>query len=49
MPELRWYWGYPAFLFVIFAVAGFEIYFFRRRGWLGGTVPSPKPDEDEKR
>ncbi|MDQ1255714.1 MAG: magnesium transporter, partial [Candidatus Hydrogenedentes bacterium] len=49
MPELRWFWGYPAFLSVIFAVAGFEIYFFRRRGWLGGTVTPPKPDEKEKR
>lgn len=33
MPELNWYWGYPAFWGVTIAIALGLIYFFRRRGW----------------
>jgi magnesium transporter len=33
MPELEWYWGYPACLAVMFAIAGGLIFFFWRRGW----------------
>jgi magnesium transporter len=35
MPELRWYWGYPAvMLFMALSVVAMIIY-FRRKGWLG--------------
>jgi magnesium transporter len=33
MPELHWYWGYPACLAVMVATAGSLVYFFWRRGW----------------
>ena len=33
MPELEWYWGYPAVWAVMLAVAGGLLYFFRRKGW----------------
>lgn len=33
MPELNWYWGYPATLLVMGAIAASLIYFFWRRGW----------------
>lgn len=34
MPELNWYWGYPAFWTGTIAIAVASIYFFWRRGWL---------------
>ena len=33
MPELNWYWGYPACLGLMTAIALGLIYFFWRRGW----------------
>lgn len=33
MPELNWYWGYPACLAVMFIIACGLIVFFWRRGW----------------
>lgn len=36
MPELKWYWGYPACLAVMAFVAGGMMVYFRRKGWLGG-------------
>lgn len=33
MPELNWYWGYPACWAVMIAVAAGLVYFFWRRGW----------------
>ncbi|XWK88633.1 MAG: magnesium/cobalt transporter CorA [Phormidium sp.] len=33
MPELNWYWGYPACWAVMIAVAAALVYFFWRRGW----------------
>jgi len=33
MPELNWYWGYPATWAVMLAIAAGLIYFFWRRGW----------------
>ena len=33
MPELNWYWGYPACLALMLAIAGGLVYFFWRRGW----------------
>ena len=35
MPELKWYWGYPFALAVMTLVAISQLFFFRRRGWLG--------------
>ncbi|MFH2010739.1 MAG: magnesium/cobalt transporter CorA [bacterium] len=35
MPELRWYYGYPAALLVMATVAGGLLFFFYRRGWIG--------------
>ncbi len=34
MPELSWYWGYPAALLVMCVVAGGLLFFFRKKGWL---------------
>ena len=33
MPELEWYWGYPACLAAMLVTAGGLVYFFWRRGW----------------
>jgi magnesium transporter len=33
MPELNWYWGYPACLALMVAIAGGLVFFFWRRGW----------------
>ncbi|MCB9507688.1 MAG: magnesium/cobalt transporter CorA [Myxococcales bacterium] len=34
MPELRWEYGYPAAIAVMALVAGAQLWFFRRRGWI---------------
>ncbi len=34
MPELAWYWGYPAVLLVMLVMVGGLLAYFRRRGWL---------------
>ncbi len=36
MPELYWYWGYPAIWSVMLLTAAGLVLFFYRRGWLGG-------------
>lgn len=33
MPELNWYWGYPACLGLMAAIAAVLVFFFWRRGW----------------
>ncbi|MFB2895546.1 magnesium/cobalt transporter CorA [Aerosakkonemataceae cyanobacterium BLCC-F50] len=33
MPELNWYWGYPACWAVMIAIGAGLVYFFWRRGW----------------
>lgn len=33
MPELNWYWGYPACLAAMAAIAAGLVFFFWRRGW----------------
>ena len=35
MPELRWYYGYPASLLLMAVIAGALLVFFFRKGWLG--------------
>ncbi len=37
MPELQWRWGYPVVLFAMLAIAALLLWWFRRRGWLGGA------------
>lgn len=39
MPELRWMFGYPAVLTIMASIAGGQLYFFWRRGWLGNPQP----------
>ncbi|MBD2100600.1 magnesium/cobalt transporter CorA [Leptolyngbya sp. FACHB-261] len=36
MPELNWYWGYPAVLAVMAAIGGGMTFYFWRKGWIGG-------------
>ena len=36
MPELRWRFGYPAVLLLMFAIAAGLVVFFVRNGWIGG-------------
>jgi hypothetical protein len=38
MPELSFRWAYPVLLFAMLGTAGAMLWFFRRRGWLGGQV-----------
>ncbi len=33
MPELAWYWGYPAVWAVMLVIAGGLVLFFKRKGW----------------
>jgi len=35
MPELHWYWGYPAVLLLMTGVAGSLVLYFVRKGWFG--------------
>lgn len=39
MPELRWYYGYPMVLLAMLLIAMGLLMFFRRKGWLGPTMP----------
>ena len=34
MPELDWYWAYPAFWLLMIGVGGGLVFYFRRKGWL---------------
>ena len=51
MPELGWYFGYPFALGMMGAVTLGMIYFFRRKGWIGGDNPPPvaPPDAGQSR
>ena len=43
MPELKWYWGYPAVLGLMAAAAFGMLYYFYRKGWiLGGGNDSSR-------
>jgi magnesium transporter len=33
MPELNWYWGYPACLLLMLVVGGSSMWYFWRQGW----------------
>ena len=45
MPELHWYWGYPACLAVMAALTIALVIFFRRKGWLGGESTKGKQND----
>lgn len=34
MPELNWYWGYPAFWACTLVLGGLMLFYFKRKGWL---------------
>jgi magnesium transporter len=36
LPELNWYWGYPAALAIMAVIAGLLVLYFKRKGWIGG-------------
>jgi magnesium transporter len=38
MPELDWYWGYPACLALMLTTAGGLVFFFWKRGWFKSTI-----------
>lgn len=42
MPELKWKYGYFAVLGVIVCTSGGMLYYFRKKGWLGGTQAGEK-------
>jgi magnesium transporter len=48
MPELDWYWGYPACLGVMAIIAIALVTFFWRQGWFESfSAPPPKADPDK--
>ncbi|MEC9368315.1 MAG: magnesium/cobalt transporter CorA [Pseudomonadota bacterium] len=42
MPELKWYLGYPFVLAVMGVIAGGLLWYFWRKGWLGGDRLGPR-------
>jgi magnesium transporter len=34
MPELQWYYGYPAAVFVMVAIAALMVVYFRHKRWI---------------
>lgn len=44
MPELHWHYGYPLSLLLMAAIAVGLLWYFRRRGWLGGAPPRREDD-----
>ena len=51
MPELNWYWGYPAVWLFMIAVSGGLLAVFHRKGWLYGPAAnrSGPPVAEERR
>jgi magnesium transporter len=41
MPELRWFYGYPFSLGLMFVTAVILLFFFRRKGWFGSVAIIP--------
>lgn len=46
MPELGWYFGYPYALALMATIAGAMLFYFWRKGWLGGRDSAALLDED---
>ncbi len=40
MPELDWYWGYPATLLVMLLTVLVSLRYIRRKGWTGNPTPT---------
>ena len=38
MPEIGWRWGYPVSLVLMAGIAGSQLLYFWRKGWLGGAT-----------
>jgi len=47
MPELEWRFGYPAVLFVMLATAAGLLWYFRRKGWIGGGSRSRRDERKD--
>lgn len=47
MPELEWRWGYPFALLLMALTAGIMLFYFRRKGWLGGHGGDDEETGDE--
>jgi magnesium transporter len=45
MPELKWRYGYLMSLVLMAAVAGGQLYFFWRNGWIGNRRKDPPPED----
>ncbi len=48
MPELRWRFGYPLFLAIIFIVGLTELYLFWRNGWFRSSTEIREDDDQPK-
>lgn len=46
MPELSWYFGYPYALGLMAVMAGSMLFYFWRKGWLGGRDPATLLDDE---
>ncbi|MCC6573046.1 MAG: magnesium/cobalt transporter CorA [Planctomycetes bacterium] len=47
MPELNWPFGYAMALGFMALVAGVQLYFFARKGWIGSLTPKPEPTNNK--
>jgi magnesium transporter len=43
MPELHWKWGYPGVVAIMLLTMTGVLWYFRRRGWMGGPHASEEP------
>ncbi|MFC3227272.1 magnesium/cobalt transporter CorA [Marinibaculum pumilum] len=46
MPELSWYYGYPYAIGLMATMAGAMLFYFWRKGWLGGRDPARLLQDD---
>jgi magnesium transporter len=44
LPELKWHYGYPLCVVLMIAIAIGQLFFFRRKGWIG----QPKPAANDR-
>jgi len=49
MPELGWYYGYPASLALMGAIAGGMLLYFRSKGWIGRRRRRPRRPAADRR
>ncbi len=48
MPELHSYWGYPALMLFLACIAGGQLFFFWRKGWIGPQRHHMLPKREEE-